>query len=71
MDDRYQTGDEGGRWLYPRAGDPMPTAHSKVQLLTIGGVHTSGPWSDNGFYVAWLPLPRRNRDKEDAIKEKT
>ena len=65
--DRYQAGTEGGEWLYPRAGDPMPIPNSKVQLLTIGGIHTSGPWADNGFYVGWLPLPRRNRDKEDLI----
>ena len=66
--DRYQAGAEGGEWLYPMAGDPMPTPNSKVQLLTIGGIHTNGPWSDGGFYVAWLPLPKRNRDKEDFMR---
>lgn len=70
MDDRYQTGEEGGLWLYPAAGDPLPTPNCKVQLLTIGGVHISGPWVNNGFYLAWLPLPKRDRVKEDLIKDK-
>lgn len=68
-DQRYQAGQEGGEYLYPGAGDPKPLRGAKVQLLTIGGVHTNGPWSDDGFYVAWLPLPKRNREKEECLKQ--
>lgn len=60
----YQAGTEGGEYLYPRAGDPEPRKGAKVQLLTKGGVHTTGPWDTNGFYIGWLPLPKRNREKE-------
>lgn len=59
----YQAGPEGGEYLYPRAGDPEPRKGAKVQLLTKGGVHTSGPW-DNTFCIGWLPLPKRNIGKE-------
>lgn len=64
---KYQAG--MAEYLYPDAGDPKPRAGAKVQLLTIGGVHTTGPWIENGFYVAWLPLPKRNRTKEALIEE--
>ena len=63
----YQTGPEGGEYLYPRSGDPAPRVGAKVQLLTIGGVHTSGPWRDDGSCLGWLPLPKRNMEKEDMI----
>lgn len=62
----YQAGVEGGEYLYPRAGDPEPRKGAKVQLLTIGGIHTTGPW-DAENNVGWLPLPKRNRQKEDVI----
>jgi len=64
---KYQAG--MAEYFYPAAGDPRPSAGAKVQLLTIGGIHTTGPWSDNGFYVAWLPLPKRNKRKEALIAE--
>ena len=60
---KYQAG--GAEYLYPGAGDKAPLAGAKVQLLTIGGVHTSGPWANNGFYLGWLPLPKRNSAKEE------
>mgnify|MGYP000161768254 CR=1 FL=1 len=66
-DIKYQAG--GSEYLYPAAGDPKPPGGHKVQLLTIGGIHTTGPWVDDGFYVAWLPLPKRNRAKEALIEE--
>lgn len=64
----YQAGIEGGEYLYPGAGDPAPRKGAKVQLLTVGGIHTTGPWDDDGFYIGWLPLPKRNKDKEDLVK---
>jgi hypothetical protein len=67
-DQKYQAGTEGGEYLYPRAGDPKPLKGAKVQLLTVGGVHTTGPWDDNGFYIGWLPLPKRNKRKEQDIQ---
>lgn len=57
----------GPEYFYPGAGDPKPPGGAKVQLLTIGGVHITGPWSDGGFYLGWLPLPKRNRQKEAVI----
>ena len=63
----YQAGPEGGEYLYPRSGDPSPRVGAKVQLLTIGGVHTNGPWRDDGSCLGWLPLPKRNMEKEDVI----
>lgn len=66
----YQAGPEGGEYLYPRAGDPEPRKGAKVSLLTIGGVHTTGPWdADNN--LGWLPLPKRNREKEDLCTART
>lgn len=62
----YQAGPEGGEYLYPQAGDAEPNKGAKVQVLTIGGVHTTGPW-DPAYRVAWLPLPKRNKDKEAFI----
>jgi len=67
----YQTQDQGGlQYLYPEAGDEAPRKGAKVQLLTIGGVHTTGPWDNSGFYLGWLPLPRRNREKEKLINQR-
>ena len=43
---------------------------AKVQLLTIGGVRTNGPWRDDGSCLGWLPLPKRNMEKEDMTREK-
>ena len=53
----------GCEYLYPAAGDEAPTPGAKVQLLTIGGIHTSGAW-DPTFCVGWYPLPKRNPEKE-------
>jgi hypothetical protein len=65
----YQAGEEGGEYLYPKAGDPEPRKGAKVQLLTIGGVHNTGPWDpDNN--LGWLPLPKRNREKEEICQDR-
>lgn len=65
---KYQAGPEAGEYFYPLAGDAKPEPYAKVQLLTKGGVHTTGPWMDNGFYIGWLPLPKRNKHKEQEIQ---
>jgi len=65
----YQAG--GAEYLYPGTGDEMPRRGAKVQLLTLGGIHTNGPWIDDGSYLGWLPLPKRNQEKEDLIRAKT
>ena len=64
----YQTGPEAGEYLYPAAGDPEPRRGAKVQVLTIGGVHTTGPW-DPSYCIGWLPLPKRNKEKEALCRK--
>jgi len=58
----YQAG--GAEWMYPHAGDDLPTAGAKVLLLTKGGIATVGAW-DVAFCVGWLPLPKRNQAREE------
>lgn len=67
-DQKYQAG--GDEYLYPLAGDPYPLGGAKVLLLTIGGICTVGHWPKDGFAIGWLPLPRRNRIKEDGLAKK-
>jgi hypothetical protein len=52
----------GEEWLYPRAGDTTPPVHTKILILTRGGVAVIGIWNQDD--MAWLPLPKRNKDKE-------
>lgn len=52
----------GQEWLYPHAGDPMPPEDTKILTLTLGGVCVVGSW--NVGCIAWLPLPKRNKEKE-------
>lgn len=56
-------------YRYPDAGDPRPPGGAKVLLLTVGHVLVTGPWSDDGRYLAWAPLPKRNKDKEAFIEK--
>lgn len=66
----YQTdGPVTSEFLYPAAGDPEPSKGAKVQLLTIGGICTTGPW-DARYCIGWLPLPKRNVEKEALLKGK-
>jgi len=65
MSKDYQAG--GTEFLYPDAGDPAPTKGAKVNILTIGGISTTGPW-DPSFCVGWAPLNSRDRAKEDIVK---
>lgn len=51
-------------YRYPGAGDEPPPGGSQVQLLTVGGVNVRGPWSDDGRYLGWCPLPKRDKAKE-------
>ena len=64
MSKDYQAG--GTEFLYPDAGDPAPTKGAKVNILTIGGISTTGPW-DPSFCVGWAPLNTRNQDKEEMV----
>lgn len=66
-DMKYQAG--GPEYLYPEAGDQAPIEGAKVQLLTIGKVHATGSW-DPTYCLGWLPLPKRNQVKEDAIQKR-
>lgn len=51
-------------WIYPAAGQPTPPGGAKVLLLTIGSVAVIGSWTSDGRYLAWAPLPKRNRQLE-------
>lgn len=55
--------------LYPLAGDPKPPGGAKVNLLTIGNVMVQGTWDDSGRYLGWAPLHKRNRQKEEKVKQ--
>lgn len=64
----YQAG--GQEFYYPSAGDPYPLDDHKVILLTKGGVCVVGTWN-NYWYLGWLPLPKRNKQKEAQIEIKS
>lgn len=51
-------------YRYPKAGDPKPPGGAQVWLLTKGGVSIRGTWSDSGAFLAWCPMPKRNKEKE-------
>jgi len=59
---RYFSG--GQEFLYPHAGDPKPPSNTKVLLLSKGGICTVGYWGAT-WCIGWLPLPKRNMEKED------
>lgn len=46
-------------YRYPLLGDGLPPGGAKVLLLTQGGICVSGPWSADGRFLAWSPMPRR------------
>lgn len=60
----YQAG--GTPFFYPEAGDPAPLVGAKVNVLTIGGISTTGAW-DPSFCLAWAPLNSRDAYKEDIV----
>ena len=55
------------RYRYPAAGDHLPPAGAQVLLLTRGGICVRGPWSGDGRYLGWCPLPQRDKAKEDRL----
>lgn len=57
----------GDSFQYPQAGDPPPPGGAKVLLLTRGGICVQGPWSDDGRYLGWAPLPLRDKVKEATL----
>lgn len=52
-------------WLYPSTGDPMPPSNDKCLLLTKGGVCIVGAWSTGAGLLAWSPMPKRDKTKEE------
>ena len=59
---------DGQEFYYPLAGDPKPPEDHKVILLTTGGVCVVGSWNEY-WYLGWLPLPKRNKEKELQIEQ--
>ena len=49
-------------WIYPQEAKP-PTG-IKLSLLTKGGVQVTGVWVNDGSYIAWQALFKRDKDKE-------
>lgn len=49
-------------WRYDKA----PTG-VKLFLLTEGGIATEGPWRDDGSYLAWHPLFKRDHALEATL----
>jgi hypothetical protein len=56
-------------YRYPEAGDPLPPGGAKVLLLTKHGICVTGPWTSDKRYIAWSPLPKRDRRKEAMIEK--
>jgi hypothetical protein len=56
----------GQEYYYPEFGDPSAPKDTKVLLLANGGVCIVGFWNDR-WCLGWLPLPKRNKEKENAI----
>ena len=59
----------GDEYQYPELGEPKPPGGAKVLLLTQGHVCVQGNWADNGPYLGWAPLPKRNKEKEAKLSE--
>lgn len=57
----------GTEFLYPEAGDHPAPLGVKIHILTQGGVCVDGHWRANAGFVAWAPLPKRNRVKEQSL----
>lgn len=63
---KYLAAEDTG-YRYPKAGDPMPPGGTKLLLLTRGGICIVGHWIDDGFFIAWSPMPKRDKNKEAAL----
>lgn len=59
--------DNDNHYRYPALGDPKPPGGAQVHLLTRGGICVRGAWNDSGSYIAWAPLPKRDKDKEARL----
>ena len=53
-------------WQYPAAGVPAPKG-AIVQLLTKGGVQVQGIWRNNGYFIAWAPNLKRDKELERRL----
>lgn len=58
----------GIRFQYPGAGDKSPPHGATVHLLTEGGVCVKGVWRDDGGFVGWAPMPKRDPEKEKMLR---
>jgi hypothetical protein len=68
LSDNYQAGEPG--WVYPDLGEPVPErSDAKVHLLAISGLCIQGHWTGDPFYIAWSPLPKRDRKKEALVAQ--
>jgi hypothetical protein len=56
-------------YRYPVLGDGKPAGGETVTLLTLGGMSVGGCWQDDGRYIAWAPLPTRDRMKEQLLRD--
>lgn len=64
----YQAGDSS--WLFPDLGEMEPfRSDAEVLLLTAAGTCIQGHWTGDPFYLAWAPLPKRDRTKEALVAE--
>lgn len=57
-------------YLYPGVGDKPPPGGADVHLLTVGGICVRGTWVNDGRFLGWAPLPKRNKEKEQALLQK-
>lgn len=55
-------------YLYPGLGDAKPPGGADVHLLTIGGICVRGCWNDDGRYLGWAPMPKRNHAREEELE---
>lgn len=53
------TVDPTAHWRYD-----APPKGSKIFLLTRGGVAVEGMWTDDGRFIAWHPLFKRDKEIE-------
>lgn len=51
------------RWRYT---EPAPRG-KKLTLLTRGGIQVTGEWLDDGSFIAWAPLIKRDHKLEKEL----
>lgn len=66
-DQRYSAGSMP--WLYPQ--EHKPPAGTKIALLTRGGIQVTGEWRDDGSFIAWQYLFKRDKEKENQYAQTT